>query len=108
MTAVCSSEKALELFRAAPSSYDIVITDFAMPKLNGGQLATKLGSLRPDIPIVLCTGYSEDISFLRNTGQDGIRRIVQKPYTPEELAAQIRQVLDSKVFSSSPLAAENE
>jgi PAS domain S-box-containing protein len=92
VTTRTSSVEALALFRARPLDFDIVITDMTMPNLTGDKLAAELIRIRPDIPIILCTGYSKIISEDR-AAAIGIRAFVMKPMTLEDLSATIRKVL---------------
>jgi two-component system cell cycle sensor histidine kinase/response regulator CckA len=62
VTARTSSIEGLEAFRGKPDRFDLVITDFTMPNMTGMELAKELLKLRSDIPIILCTGYSEYIN----------------------------------------------
>ena len=61
VTARTDSLKALELFRQKPDEFDLVITDMTMPAMTGDVLAANIISIRPDIPVIVCTGYSERI-----------------------------------------------
>ena len=88
-----SSVEALEAFRAQPDKFDLVITDQTMPNMTGEMLAKELMSIRPDIPIILCTGYSELISKELAKAM-GIREYVMKPLVIRKLATTIRKVLD--------------
>jgi CheY-like chemotaxis protein len=89
-----SSIEALELFRAKPDQFDLVITDMTMPNMTGDKLTGKLLEIRPDIPIILCTGYSEYIT--KEKGESiGIRELLLKPLAMKELAQAVRRVLDS-------------
>ena len=72
------SLEALELFRAKPDHFDLVITDMTMPNMTGDRLALKLMKIRPDIPIILCTGFSEKITEAKAKGM-GIRKFIMKP-----------------------------
>ena len=88
-----SPTEALEHFREQPNSYDLVITDMTMPKITGDKLSTELMNVRPDIPVILCTGFSELIN--RNEALDlGIRAFVTKPIIIKSFARTLRQVLD--------------
>jgi CheY-like chemotaxis protein/two-component sensor histidine kinase len=87
-----SSSEALETFRAQPDAFDLIITDMTMPGLTGKELAKELLALRPDIPIILCTGFSEIIDENQAKGI-GIREFVMKPYAVINLAHVIRKVL---------------
>ncbi len=93
--ATTSATEALELFRSKPDSFNLVITDTTMPKMNGVSLAKKLTEIRPDIPIILCTGYSESVSE-EQAYEMGISAFLMKPILAEEIAVAIRNVLDRK------------
>ncbi|MFC1869184.1 PAS domain S-box protein, partial [Thermodesulfobacteriota bacterium] len=95
VTARTSSIEALEAFRHKPEAFDIVITDMTMPNLTGKDLAKKLMDIRSDIPIILCTGFSEQIDD-RRAKEIGISSFVMKPIVMEEMAKRIREVLDKK------------
>jgi len=86
-------EAALDAFAKAPLDFDLVITDQTMPKMTGAILAGKLKAIRHDIPVMLCTGYSETVSAVEAKGL-GIEGYVMKPLTKRELAEAIRKVLD--------------
>ena len=94
VTARTSSIEALEAFRANPGRFDLVITDFTMPNMTGMELAKTLLKLRSDIPIILCTGYSEHINEDKAKA-NGIRAFVEKPIISGEIANTIRKVLDN-------------
>jgi two-component system cell cycle sensor histidine kinase/response regulator CckA len=94
VTSFTVSEEALKAFRQNPDVFDCVITDQTMPKMNGGKLAEKLLRIRPDIPIIMCTGYSA-IMDAEKAGQIGIRAFIMKPYDHKNLAAIVRKLLDS-------------
>lgn len=95
VTTRSSGVEALELFRFKPDAFDLVITDQTMPKLTGFDLALKLLRIRPDIPIILCTGFSHTITPEKARAM-GIRAFVMKPVIGTELGRTIRQVLDNK------------
>ena len=89
-----SSIEALKLFRADPNRFDLVITDIVMPNMTGDKLANKMMGIRPDIPIVLCTGYSE--KFTRRHASDrGIQSFLMKPLVMQDLASAVRQALSA-------------
>ena len=88
-----SSSKALEIFKAAPRDIDLVISDTTMPQMTGDQLAAKLLELRPDLPIILCTGFSTRITMGR-AAEIGAKALVMKPFVTHDLAVTIRKVLD--------------
>ena len=84
---------ALEAFRKEPTGYALVLTDMTMPKMTGLDLLKKLRSLRADMPVVLCTGFSELINEQRARKQ-GFQRFLMKPVVLRELAMTVRDVLD--------------
>lgn len=88
-----SSAEALELFKIEPDKFDLVITDMTMPDMTGDKLAQKIIEIRHDIPIILCTGYSEYITE-EQAKKIGIQKYIMKPYVMRELAETIRKVLD--------------
>jgi PAS domain S-box-containing protein len=88
-----SGVDALEAFEASPSSYDLVVTDMSMPNLPGDKLARKIKSIRPDMPIIVCTGFSERVHE-DNFKQMGIDGLLMKPIVKSDLAKTVRKVLD--------------
>jgi CheY-like chemotaxis protein len=93
VTTRVSSVEALELFRAKPDQFDLVVTDMTMPNMTGDRLAKELIQIRADIPIVLCTGYSEGIAK-ESAERMGIREFVMKPLAMKALADAIRNAID--------------
>lgn len=89
-----SSVEALELFRVQPDRFDLVITDMTMPNMTGDKLAKKFMEIRPDIKIILCTGYSERISEEKARAM-GIREFAMKPVVMRDLCNTVRRVLDA-------------
>jgi len=85
--------EALELFKAKPDSFDLVITDMTMPQMTGVNLAEKLKEIRPDIPVIICTGHSAVIDE-EKAKQFGIDGFVMKPVSKLKIAKAIRDVLD--------------
>jgi PAS domain S-box-containing protein len=95
LTARTSSIEALKLFRNKPDGFDLVITDMTMPNMTGSELAKKIMSIRPDIPIILCTGFSDQIDEHKAKAM-GIRAYVMKPIVMRQIANTIREVLDKR------------
>jgi len=95
VTTFTDSHEALETFRANPGQFDLVFTDQAMPNMTGAQLSQELLHVRPDIPIILSTGYSETISE-KGAMALGIRQFLRKPVKFSVLAQTIRGVLATK------------
>jgi len=93
VTSSTSSIEALEAFRATPEKFDMVITDMAMPNMPGDSLAGELTKIRPEIPILLCTGFSETMSE-EQAASLGIKGFLLKPVVMRDLSHKIREVLD--------------
>ncbi len=92
------SSDALNWFRAAPYDFDLVITDQTMPNMTGDALTRELRCLRPDIPIIVCTGFSYvmDDAKARNMGVDAF---LLKPIVLKDMALAIRRVLNKRYAS---------
>jgi PAS domain S-box-containing protein len=94
------SQEALEAFRRAPRQFDVVITDQAMPHMTGEALAVELRRIRPEIPIILCTGFSHSITAERAHAL-GIAALLRKPLVMRDLALTIRDVLAQRASQAS-------
>lgn len=90
-----SSLEALELFRSQPQAFDLVVSDMTMPQMTGDKLAIEILSIRSEIPIILCTGYSNKINDETATAI-GVKALTHKPIAKGELSQVVRQVLDGK------------
>lgn len=86
------SVEALELFQSSPQDFDLVISDMTMPTISGDQLAEKLLQIRPDIPIILMTGFSKRLSEER-ASEIGVQALVYKPLVKKDLAEIVRKVV---------------
>ena len=95
VTPKTDSQEALEEFAAQPDRFDLVITDMTMPKMTGDQLARRMMDIKPQIPVILCTGFNETISEEKALAM-GIDKFVMKPIVKDELASTIRTVLDNR------------
>ena len=84
---------ALKAFAADPMAFDLVITDMTMPGIPGDNLARLVKDLRPDIPVILCTGFSSRIDS-EDVTKMAIDRLLMKPVGKEEMAKTIRKALD--------------
>ncbi len=93
---VTSSVEALDRFRKTPEKFDIVITDQTMPNITGDELAREMIKIRPDIPVILCTGFSKTITS-EKAKEIGIRDFILKPILANELAVTVRKTLDLSV-----------
>ena len=89
-----SSVEALEAFKSNPDNFDLIITDMTMPNMTGVQLAQKIKNIKADIPIIICTGFSEQLTT-EKCQAIGINGLVMKPVIIKELAGTIRRVLDA-------------
>ena len=90
---VDGSLEALALFRRKPAEFDLVLTDMTMPKMTGDRLSHEIKSLRPDIPVILCSGYSEKLAGKKAVDL-GLEGLLMKPVDQEELVKTVRSVLD--------------
>ncbi len=95
VTAEINSTHCLETFTGNPDNFELVITDMAMPDLTGKDLAVKILAIRPDIPIILCTGYS-DIIDESKAREIGIKAFIMKPFIMHEMANTIYNILHNK------------
>ncbi len=93
VTAMNSSQGALEYFCDHADEIDLVVTDQTMPGLTGMDLARRILSLKPEMPVILCTGYSPNIS-VESVKTIGIRNLAYKPLALEELSKIIRRTID--------------
>ncbi|SMD07033.1 PAS domain S-box-containing protein [Desulfocicer vacuolatum DSM 3385] len=87
-------ETALEMFRARPGKFDLVITDMAMPRMTGAQLIEGLIEIRPDVKTLLCTGYSKKMDE-KTAFELGATGFAMKPMDQKKLAEMVRKVLDT-------------
>ncbi len=85
--------KALELFRRNPAAIDLIITDQTMPNMTGLDLATKILAVRPDLPIVLCTGFGTETTEEKARAA-GIHTYIKKPLGPRKLAMVVGKILN--------------
>lgn len=81
------------MVREKPGGFDLIVTDQAMPLMPGSELAKEVLAIRPDLPIILCTGYSAILSE-EKAREIGIKRYAYKPLQGNELARLVREVLD--------------
>jgi signal transduction histidine kinase len=85
--------RALQLFSAAPDSYDLVLTDMTMPRMNGASLIQNILNIRPEIPVILCTGFSEMVNEAKARAL-GVKAFVMKPLARKSIAKLVRTTLD--------------
>ena len=99
---VCNSGvEALALFSRAPESFDLIISDLTMPQMTGRDLALEIAKIRSDIPLILCTGYSEHVTD-EMVAAIGVEALLHKPLARNELAVTIRKALDNQAVKSQP------
>ena len=98
---VKNSEEALALFRRQHNQFNLVVTDLTMPNMTGEELAREMLRIRSDIPIIMCTGFSEVVPP-EKAKEMGIKEYIMKPFLNRELAVSIRRILDN------PQEAESE
>jgi PAS domain S-box-containing protein len=96
ITTADGSLKALETFRKSPRDFDLVITDMTMPKLTGDRLSQELKKIRTDIPIILCTGYSDKLAD-KSAVDFGVQDFMAKPIKQADLIKIVRNVLDKAI-----------
>ncbi len=94
--AMSSPLQALEQFRQNPERYDIIITDLTMPEMTGIELAEKLHKSRPQLPVILMTGYGKDMEQTICLSQYGICKFLKKPVKQAELASIINGIISEK------------
>ncbi len=96
VVAAFDSHEALEVFKAGPEKFDLVLTDLTMPRMTGLELSKQLKEIKPDIPIVLCTGFSDGLTTekIKNVG---INELIMKPMIISELDAVIRKAINSEM-----------
>lgn len=100
VTAVNSSLEAFELYKSEPEAFDLLITDQTMPEMTGVELSAAILTIRPSMPIILCTGYSSTISREKALSL-GIREFLTKPVGSEDICSCIREIFDRATVSGS-------
>ena len=91
-----SSLEAFELFRARPDRFDLMIADMTMPNMTGIELTTEIMQIRPRMPVILCSGFSE--AMMREQAKAiGVKEFIMKPILFEQIAPAIRRALDPNI-----------
>jgi two-component system, cell cycle sensor histidine kinase and response regulator CckA len=88
-------EQAVGQFRAHRDKIDLALLDVVLPKLSGPEVYARICEEKPDLPVVFATGYSPDIDLLQKVQEKGLP-VLQKPYTPRDLARKVRETLDRR------------
>ena len=95
VTTTQSSFQALEVFRADPQAFDLLITDMTMPELTGDRLTAEVRAIRGDLPVIICTGYNRRLSDHKPESL-AVQAILMKPVEQQDLAKTVREVLDGQ------------
>jgi PAS domain S-box-containing protein len=95
VTGLTSSRQALEQFRTNPGDFDLIVSDYTMPQMVGTELARECLKIRADIPVIICTGFSELLED-KETGNTGIRGVAMKPLNSRQLATMVKKALETK------------
>ena len=95
VTGRTSSVEAYKLFQSKSQRFDLVITDMTMPNMSGDRLAREIQKIRPELPIILCTGYSERMSAQR-AKEMGIKAFILEPIVIKDLAHAVREALSDE------------
>ena len=90
-----NSLKALSLFTASPNTFDLVISDMAMPGMTGIQLTDALAAVRPDIPVIICTGFTDNLDSIKR--RPSVKGCLMKPVVKSDIAIMVRNVLDGEL-----------
>ncbi|MGO9533660.1 MAG: response regulator [Syntrophobacteraceae bacterium] len=91
VTPATGSLQALELFRANADRFDLIITDCSMPDMTGTDMAKEIRRIRPGIPIIMCTGFTEKVA--PGTAEE-FGGLIMKPYIAKDIAELVRKLLD--------------
>jgi len=92
-------ETAAQNFHANRTRIDLVVLDVMLPKLSGPEVYARMRKDKSDLAVIFATGYSPDIAQLQKAQQEGLP-VLQKPYSPRDLARKVRETLDRQVFAS--------
>ncbi|MCF8045201.1 MAG: response regulator [Desulfarculaceae bacterium] len=93
VTTETESDKALERIKKNPGDFDLLITDMAMPKLTGDMLLDEVRKINPDLPVILCTGFTKRLTP-EQARERGFQGVIDKPFSQTLLAGTVREVLD--------------
>jgi len=92
--------EALKWFKADPDQFEVIITDMTMPQMSGDKLTTEILAIRPQMPVIICTGYSERMSVKKAKGL-GACKYLEKPIDFGNMASALREVLGRKESKES-------
>jgi DNA-binding NtrC family response regulator len=105
VTARTSSPDALAAFKANPGNFDLVISDKSMPLMTGERLAMEMILIKPGIPVIICTGFSDE-NAVKRAKAIGVKGFLMKPMAIGDLAEMVRKVIDE--VADSALANEKK
>ncbi|MCK4981101.1 MAG: response regulator [Candidatus Delongbacteria bacterium] len=92
--ATLKSHEALKIFKKDPNKFDLIISDMSMPGLTGLELTSEILEIKPDIPIILCTGFSKLLNGIKDENKLPVKSVIMKPFLKRELAVAVRKALD--------------
>jgi CheY-like chemotaxis protein len=98
VTTAQSGFECLDLFRRRPLSYQLVLLDLTMPFMDGEETFHRLREIRPDIPVMLCTGFIQN-DRLERLMTAGLSGFLRKPFAPDEIAGQVKAILESVKYA---------
>ena len=104
VTTAQSGFECLDLFRRRPLSYQLVLLDLTMPFMDGEETFNRLREIRPDVPVMLCTGFIQN-DRLERLMSAGLSGFLRKPFAPDEIAGQVRAILESVKYCGAAGAA---
>ena len=96
VTVTNSSLDALQIFKSSPDSFDLLISDVTMPEMTGDVLVSEIRNIRPELPVLLCSGYSEKLTMERMKDIN-LKNFLMKPLMLKEMAFHIRIALDERL-----------
>ncbi len=97
--AATGAPEAIEIFEASPTTIDLLLTDVVMPHTSGRELAERLSGLRPELPVLFMSGYTDD-AIVHHGVLEASVAFLQKPITPTALCEKVRSVLDTRPATS--------
>jgi CheY-like chemotaxis protein len=100
VTSFTQPNSALEFLSQHPNSVDLIITDLTMPGMTGDKFIDKARQIRPDIPVILCTGYNTTMDP-QKVQKLGNALFIRKPFSPLQLSQAVRKLLDANVQKKS-------
>jgi CheY-like chemotaxis protein len=106
VTTAQSGFECLDLFRRRPLSYQLVLLDLTMPFMDGEETFHRLREIRPDVPVMLCTGFIQN-DRLERLMTSGLSGFLRKPFAPDEIAAQVKAIMESVKYSRASGSTEN-